>query len=166
MHKIFLGLQLIRLFLDAFSKKIYKTQGFERSDNGETIIIYGHRNKRFGKEYRKLAAEIVKDRNLREQFDYDDYTEIVSFAQRDKLIEDDELDHELLTTYQQSRRPQYQFFPYLVALTAIIWCFASIIGHRFMYFNHFGLIVNLPGAIIIFPIIYFLADLIQEVYGC
>ena len=33
-------------------------------------------------------------------------------------------------------------------------------------FLQFGeTIINLPGAILIFPIIYFLADLIQEVYG-
>ena len=50
---------MIRIFLDAFSKNIYKTHSFEKNEDGRTIIIYGHRNKRLATEFRKLASDIV-----------------------------------------------------------------------------------------------------------
>jgi hypothetical protein len=152
-------------FLEAFTKSTYKVQGFKKDDNGDTIILYGYRNKRSSNEYRKLASDIVKDEKLRKNFDYDDYTEIVSLSQYDSFVKNNDINKDILKTFESSQRNKYVFLPYLIALTAVMWCFCAIIGHRFLMLNIDSIDVYLPGAIFIFPVIYFLADLIQEVYG-
>lgn len=126
---------MIFKILEAFSNKLYKIQGFEKDENGDTIIIYGYKNKRLATQYRKLASHIIRDKGLRKHFDYDDYTEIVSLAQHDSFIKNDILDNSIMNTYNISQKPQYVFLPYLIALTAVVWCFAAIIGHRFLMLN-------------------------------
>jgi len=71
----------------------------------------------------------------------------------------------VLASYQRANKPLYVFYPYLVAMTVVVWCFCALLGHRFLSANLFGVSVVLPGGIAIFPVIYFMADLIQEVYG-
>ncbi len=159
---------MISAFLDATNFfRLYTISGIQKDENGATHILYGYKNKRgvVTEEHDKLATEIILDPKLRKKFDDDDYTEIVSLAQMDSILLNNGFNKSLFPTYKKKSKPQYQFFPYLVALTATIWCFAAIIGHRFMYLVIDGIGINLPGAILIFPMIYFLADLIQEVYG-
>jgi uncharacterized integral membrane protein (TIGR00697 family) len=156
---------MLSSLVNAFSGKIYSVSGFEKAYDGTSIVLYKPKNKRLNKPLRMAAKDIVKDHKLRLGFDIDDYTEIVSLAQRDSLLFQDEINQKLVTTFQNSQKKHYMFYPYFVAITAVVWCFAAIMGHRFMYLDLGFFQAHLPGAIVIFPIIYFMADVIQEVYG-
>jgi uncharacterized integral membrane protein (TIGR00697 family) len=156
---------LIKTLLLAFSARPYKVCGYERSDSAATIVKYSLKNKRAGSIYKKSAKDILLDHALRKNFDDDDLIEITSLAQRDSMLKKGEVELALFDTYRRAQRPLYIFYPYLVALTVVVWCFAALLGHRFMALSLFGTDIVLPGAIMIFPVIYFMADLIQEIYG-
>lgn len=156
---------LIQTLFEAFHAKPYKICEFEYSADGQTIVKYAFRNKRAGKLFRKRAKDILLDNGLRKNFDYDDLVELATVVQRDSMLKSGGIDSEVLARYQRAGKPLYAFYPYLVALTAIVWCFCALLGHRFLSASFFGVNVVLPGAIVIFPVVYFMADLIQEVYG-
>jgi uncharacterized integral membrane protein (TIGR00697 family) len=156
---------LIQTLFEAFHAKPYKICGYEMSEERETVVKYSLRNKRAGKVFRKAAKDILLDNSLRKNFDYDDLVEITSVVQRDSILRNGDIDHDVLGRYQRANKPLYAFYPYLVALTVVVWCFCALLGHRFLSASFFGVNVVLPGGIVIFPVIYFMADLIQEVYG-
>lgn len=156
---------LINILFEAFFSKPYKVCGYEKNDTSTTIVKYTLKNKRAGNIYRKSAKDILLDSALKKNFDYDDIIEIASLVQRDQFLKNSDLEFDVLTTYQRSNKSLYAFYPYLIAITAIVWCFCALLGHRFLSLNLLGIKIVLPGAIVIFPVIYFMADLIQEVYG-
>jgi len=156
---------LINTLFTAFYAKPYKVCGYEKNEDSKTIVKYSLKNKRAGNIYRKSAKDILLDNALKKNFDYDDLIEIASLVQRDEILKNGSLEFDVLATYQRSNKALYIFYPYLIAITAIVWCFSALLGHRFLSVNLFGINIILPGAIVIFPVIYFMADLIQEVYG-
>jgi uncharacterized integral membrane protein (TIGR00697 family) len=156
---------LIQTLFEAFHAKPYKICGYETANKCTTVVKYTLRNKRAGKIYRKAAKDILLDNGLRKNFDYDDLVEITSVVQRDSMIRNGDIDHAVLGTYQRASKPLYAFYPYLVAITVVVWCFCALLGHRFLSATMLGVNIVLPGGIVIFPVIYFMADLIQEVYG-
>jgi uncharacterized integral membrane protein (TIGR00697 family) len=156
---------LIQTLFEAFHAKPYKICGYEYPGDGQTIVKYSLRNKRAGKVFRKRAKDVLLDNALRKNFDYDDLVELTTIVQRDSMLKSGGIDPDVLASHQRANRPLYAFYPYLVALTVVVWCFCALLGHRFLSANLFGVNVVLPGAIVIFPVIYFMADLIQEVYG-
>lgn len=156
---------LINTLFEAFISKPYKVCGYEKNEFSTTIVKYTLKNKRAGSIYRKSAKDILLDSTLKKNFDYDDIIEIASLVQRDEILKSGNLEFDVLTTYRRSNKPLYIFYPYLTAIAAVVWCYCALLGHRFLFLNFFGLKIILPGAIVIFPVIYFMADLIQEVYG-
>lgn len=156
---------LINTLFEAFISKPYKVCGYEKNESSTTIVKYTLKNKRAGSIYRKSAKDILLDSSLKKNFDYDDIIEIASLVQRDEILKSGNLEFDVLTTYQRSNQPLYKFYPYIVAITAVVWCFCALLGHRFLSLNFLSIKIILPGAIVIFPVIYFMADLIQEVYG-
>lgn len=82
--------------INAFSGKIYSVSGFEKASDGTSVVLYKPKNKRLNKPLRMAAKDIVKDHQLRLGFDIDDYTEIVSLAQRDSLLFQDEINEKLV----------------------------------------------------------------------
>jgi queuosine precursor transporter len=156
---------MINTLFDAFLIKPYKVCGYELTDADRTVVKYTLRNKRAGTIYRKSARDVLLDQRLRKNFDDDDLIEIASIVQSENLQKHGRIDSELLGTFQRANKPLYAFYPYLVGLTVVVWCFCALFGHRFLATQIFGTRLILPGGIAIFPIIYFMADLIQEVYG-
>ncbi|MCF6777306.1 queuosine precursor transporter [Thiotrichales bacterium 19X7-9] len=143
--------------------KKYTVLGYSKNDQRETIVEYAYPNKRSPSPNILTANEIIKNKGLYLSFNQEDLINIVSFAQRDSIMLRGDIDEELLKF--DKKRAKYQWYPYLVAITTIVWCFTSVIAHRFLSISILGVDFMLPGGILFFPVVYFCADAIQEVYG-
>ncbi|MDA0911792.1 MAG: queuosine precursor transporter, partial [Proteobacteria bacterium] len=150
----------IKFFLN---NKRYSLHGYKRNKNGDTVIQYGLANKRVFKPLEAEAKKIITTKVLYNAFSQEDIINITTLAQKDAIMRSDNIDTTLLTDKNQPTK--YQWYPFLVAFMAVMWCFCAIIGHRFTYLDTQYFSIILPGAIIIFPVIYFCADAIQEIYG-
>lgn len=156
MKKLLIFLALFMNFIRATWDSVYVIKNILYRNDG-IYIEYGIKGK-YGKPNIKKLAEVKnKDLFLR-RFSRDDFEKIIALKYLEKFKTSSELSYkeEML-----NKKKKYLFFPFLIAASISSYDFTMFASHRVI--SIFGF--TFPGGILIFPLIYFIANIVQEVYG-
>lgn len=147
-----------RRFSEIKDQNLFSVSHYEYdNENGEVTVVYNIIGKRT--ELRKQASKILNDKKILVAFSRHDVAEIAISATRQIIrtggkripIIDDRLKSE----------QKYKFYPYVATLFATFFICSIVLSHRIMIIHG----QPMPGGIFIFPMTYFLIDIVQEVYG-